>query len=35
VLLTLTLAATGFGGMFAIFTYIASTATEGRTCLWG
>lgn len=28
VLLTLTLAATGFGGMFAIFTYIASTATE-------
>jgi DHA1 family inner membrane transport protein len=35
VLLTLTLAATGFGCMFAIFTYIASTATEGRTCLWG
>lgn len=28
VLLTLTLAATGFGGMFAIFSYIASTATE-------
>jgi DHA1 family inner membrane transport protein len=28
VLLTLTLAATSFGGMFAIFTYIASTATE-------
>ncbi|OYQ41891.1 MFS transporter [Rhodoferax sp. TH121] len=28
VLLTLTLAATGFGGMFAIFSYIAGTATE-------
>lgn len=28
VLLTLTLAATGFGGMFSIFSYIASTATE-------
>ncbi|HCX81923.1 MAG: MFS transporter [Curvibacter sp. RIFCSPHIGHO2_12_FULL_63_18] len=28
VLLTLTLAATGFGGMFAIFSYVASTATE-------
>ncbi len=28
VLLTLALAATGFGGMFAIFSYIASTATE-------
>ena len=28
VLLTLTLVATGFGGMFAIFSYIASTATE-------
>jgi MFS transporter, DHA1 family, inner membrane transport protein len=28
VLLTLTLASTGFGGMFAIFSYIASTATE-------
>jgi DHA1 family inner membrane transport protein len=28
VLLTLALAATGFGGMFSIFSYIASTATE-------
>ena len=28
VLLTLTLAATGFGGMFSIFSYIAGTATE-------
>jgi MFS transporter, DHA1 family, inner membrane transport protein len=28
VLLTLTLAATGFGGLFSIFSYIASTATE-------
>jgi DHA1 family inner membrane transport protein len=28
VLLTLTLAATGFGGMFSIFSYVASTATE-------
>ena len=28
VLLTLTLAATGFGGMFSVFSYIASTATE-------
>ena len=28
VLLTLTLAATGFGGMFSIFSYIASTSTE-------
>lgn len=28
VLLTLTLAATGFGGMFSIFSYIASTTTE-------
>jgi DHA1 family inner membrane transport protein len=28
VLLTLTIAATGFGGMFSIFSYIASTATE-------
>jgi len=28
VLLTLSLAAVGFGGMFAIFSYIASTATE-------
>ena len=28
VLITLTLAATGFGGMFSIFSYIASTATE-------
>lgn len=28
VLLTLTLAATGFGGMFSIFSYIASTATQ-------
>lgn len=28
VLLTLTLAATGFGGMFAIFSYIAGTATD-------
>ena len=28
VLLTLTLAATGFGGMFSILSYIASTATE-------
>ncbi|CAM8643480.1 AraJ Arabinose efflux permease [Comamonadaceae bacterium] len=28
VLLTLTLAATGFGGMFSIFSYIADTATE-------
>jgi DHA1 family inner membrane transport protein len=27
-LLTLALAATGFGGMFAVFSYIASTATE-------
>ncbi len=28
VLLTLALAATGFGGMFSVFSYIASTATE-------
>ena len=28
VLLTLAIAATGFGGMFSIFSYIASTATE-------
>ncbi len=28
VVLTLTLAATGFGGMFSIFSYIAGTATE-------
>ena len=28
VLLTLAMAASGFGGMFAIFTYIAATATE-------
>ena len=28
VLLTLTMAATGFGGMFSIFSYIASTVTE-------
>ena len=28
VLLTLAIAATGFGGMFSIFTYIAATTTE-------
>ncbi len=32
VLLTLLMAATGFGGMFSIFSYIAATATAMPIC---